>query len=66
MQMDRKFAYYIFLGMVIGAAFGVFWADKGDVSLGILYGAFTGAAIGWFIAAARSQSQNEKDKTGKQ
>ncbi len=64
--MDRKFAYYIFLGLVIGAIFGVFWTANGNTTLGILYGALAGAGIGWFIAAARSQNQKEKDKTSKQ
>jgi hypothetical protein len=64
--MERRFAYYIFLGLVIGALFGVLWTTRGNTNLGIMYGALAGAGIGWFIAAARSQSQKEKDKTTKQ
>jgi hypothetical protein len=66
MLMDRKYAYYIFLGFAIGALFGMVWSTNGNTSLGILYGGLAGAGIGWFIAAARSQSQKEKDKTSKQ
>jgi hypothetical protein len=45
--MDRKFGYYIFGGLLIGALFGLIWA--GWVGLGI--GALIGTAIGWFLAA---------------
>ena len=64
--MDRKYAYYIFVGLAIGAICGVFWAANSNISLGILYGGLAGAGIGWFIAAARSLSQKEKDKPSKQ
>jgi hypothetical protein len=64
--MDRKYAYYIFLGLVVGAIFGMFWQARGNTSLGIWYGALAGAGLGWFIAAARSKNENEKDKTSKQ
>jgi ABC-type uncharacterized transport system permease subunit len=56
--MDKKFGYYIFGGMLIGALFGVIWAGNGTPILSIAIGALIGTAIGWF-AAAYSQ---EKDK----
>jgi hypothetical protein len=65
MQMDRKFAYYIYLGLVIGAVLGLLWAARGNTVLGLLYGGLAGAGIGWFIAAARSQSQKGNDETSK-
>jgi hypothetical protein len=63
--MDRKYAYYVFLGLLIGAVFGAFWRVPGNASLSLLYGALAGAGLGWFIAAYRSQSQKENDKTGR-
>ena len=50
--MDKKFGYYIFGGLLIGALFGLLWSANGNPMLGIVIGALAGAAIGWFIAAA--------------
>ena len=52
-KTERKFGLYVFLGLLIGALFGVFLgAGSANPILGIGGGAFAGAAIGWFIAAA--------------
>lgn len=61
--MDRRmFAICIFIGLVIGANFGVFIGKaNGNMSLGIAIGALAGVFIGWFIAAAIHQ--NRKDRS---
>jgi len=64
--MERKFAYYIFLGLLIGAILGIYWSANGNANARIPDGGLAGAGIGWFIAAARTQNQNEKSKTGQQ
>lgn len=64
--MDKRFAYYIYVGAAIGLLFGGLWASSSNNSLAVLYAALAGAAIGWFIAAARTQQAKEEGKTGKQ
>jgi hypothetical protein len=61
--MDKKFGYYIFGGMLIGAFFGLLWSANGNI-LGIVYGALAGTAIGWFAAAYVMEKEKEK-KEGK-
>ncbi len=63
--MNPKFARYIFLGMVIGAFFGLIWQSNGNAALGILYGGLGGAGLGWFIAAALSQSESQRNSKSK-
>ncbi len=60
--MDRRiFAICIFLGLAIGANFGVFIGKaNGNMSLGIVTGAFAGVFIGWFIAAAIHQQRKDR------
>jgi ABC-type uncharacterized transport system permease subunit len=58
--MDKKFGYYIFGGLLIGAVFGSLWAANGNTLLGISIGALVGAAIGWFAAAATLEREKEK------
>ncbi len=59
----RRFGIYIFLGMLIGALFGIFLASgRENPILGIGSGAFAGAAIGWFIAAAVLEKENQNRK----
>ena len=62
--MDRKFGYYVFLGLLIGAVFGSLWSANGNAILGIALGGLAGAAIGWFIAAALIENE-KKNKEGK-
>ncbi len=62
--MDKKFGYYIFGGMLIGALFGMLWAGNGNPIPGIGLGAFVGAAIGWFAAAYVMEKEKDK-KQGK-
>jgi membrane protease YdiL (CAAX protease family) len=60
-KMKRKFGIYVFLGLLIGALFGIFLgAGSENPFLGIGGGAFAGAAIGWFIAAAVMEKGNKK------
>ena len=61
--MDKKFGYYIFGGLLIGALFGLLWSTNGNLILGIGTGALVGTAIGWFAAAA--MLENEKKKKDK-
>jgi ABC-type uncharacterized transport system permease subunit len=60
--MDKKFGYYIFGGMVIGALFGMFWAGNGNPILSIATGAFIGTAVGWFAAAYAQEKEKGKDE----
>ncbi len=62
--MDKKFGYYIFGGLLIGALFGLLWSGNGNPILGIGIGALAGTAIGWFAAAAVLEKEKEK-KEGK-
>lgn len=51
--MDKTPAYYILLGLLIGAIFGFgIGAANGNVISGMQYGSLAGVFIGWFIAAA--------------
>jgi ABC-type uncharacterized transport system permease subunit len=58
--MDKKFGYYIFGGMLIGALFGLLWAGSGNPILSLATGALIGTAIGWFAAAYMMQKEKEK------
>jgi ABC-type uncharacterized transport system permease subunit len=58
--MDKKFGYYIFGGLLVGALFGLLWSTHGNAFLGISTGALVGAAIGWFAAAAVLEQQKGK------
>ena len=50
--MERKYAYVIPLGLVIGAIFGVSYGMAfGNTLLGVAFGALGGVFLGWFIAA---------------
>lgn len=60
--MDKKFGYYIFAGMLLGAALGVMWAAGGNLLLGLGFGALVGTAIGWFGVAAAMQLEKDKKK----
>ncbi len=61
--MDRKFSYYIVLGLMIGIVFGMgLGAANGNTLFGIGLGALFGVFIGWFVAAAlESRNKNKKD-----
>jgi NhaP-type Na+/H+ or K+/H+ antiporter len=54
--MDKKFAFIIALGALIGAVFGVSFTPvvQNDL-LAIVGGALAGVFIGWFSAAALRQ-----------
>ena len=63
--MDRKFGYYVLLGLLIGAIFGLgIGAANGNTIPGLGLGALAGVFIGWFIGAAvfQKQSESKKDK----
>jgi ABC-type uncharacterized transport system permease subunit len=62
--MDKKYGYYIFGGMLIGALFGLLWSANGNPVLGIGTGALVGTAIGWF-AAAYVMERDKQKKEGK-
>jgi hypothetical protein len=53
--MDKKFGYYVFGGLLIGALLGLSWSAGGNPIMGIIIGALAGLAIGWFIAAYQQQ-----------
>jgi ABC-type uncharacterized transport system permease subunit len=58
--MDKKFGYYVFGGLLIGAFLGWGWSANGNILLGMTIGALAGVAIGWFIAAAALQKKEKK------
>lgn len=59
--MDKKFGYYILLGLLIGAAFGFgFGTTNGNPLLGVGSGALMGTFLGWFIAAAFVEKNEKK------
>ena len=58
--MDKKFGYYIFGGLLIGAVLGSLWGAKGNILIGSGIGALIGTAIGWFAAAALLERQKGK------
>jgi len=50
--MDKKFALYIIIGMVLGAIYGAFFGPAlGNNFLAIALGAIGGVFLGWFVAA---------------
>lgn len=61
-KMKRKFGIFIFVGMLIGAFFGIFFgAGSASSILGIGGGALVGAALGWFIAAAVMEKEKKNN-----
>jgi hypothetical protein len=58
--MDKKFGYYIFGGMLVGALFGLLWSVNGNAISGVGFGALAGTGIGWFAAAAMLEKEKEK------
>ena len=58
--MDKKFGYYVFGGLLIGALLGLGWAGTGNALVGMGIGALIGMTIGWFIAAADLQKKEKK------
>jgi ABC-type uncharacterized transport system permease subunit len=61
--MDKKFGYYIFGGMLLGALFGMLWAGSGNPILSIAIGALIGMSIGWFVAAYVMEKEKEKKRS---
>jgi ABC-type uncharacterized transport system permease subunit len=61
--MDKKFGYYIFGGMLLGALFGMLWAGSGNPILSIAIGALIGTSIGWFVAAYVMEKEKEKKRS---
>ncbi len=56
--MDRRFGYFLFLGLAFGALLGVaFGAARGNALLGLGFGALAGVFIGWFAAAVAMQRE---------
>ena len=58
--MDKKFGYFIFGGMLLGALLGMMWAANGNIILGLGIGALAGTAPGWFGAAAAMENVKGK------
>jgi ABC-type uncharacterized transport system permease subunit len=62
-KMKRKFEIYIFVGLLIGAIFGIFLGTGNENPIpGIGGGALASMFIGLFVAAAVQQNQNNNDK----
>jgi hypothetical protein len=60
--MDKKFGYFIFGGLLIGALFGLLWSANGNPILGIGIGALAGTAIGGFAAAYVMERDKQKEE----
>jgi hypothetical protein len=61
--MERKYALLIYLGLGIGALYGMFFGPAlENPALGVAFGALAGVAVGWFIAAYL-QRRDTGDKT---
>jgi ABC-type uncharacterized transport system permease subunit len=61
-KLKRKFGIYIFLGLLIGAVFGMFLgAGSTNPFLGVGGGALAGVFIGWFIAAVVMEKEKKKN-----
>jgi ABC-type uncharacterized transport system permease subunit len=59
--MDRNFGFYIFLGLLIGAAFGFgLGTANGNTFVGVALGILASVFIGWFIAAAVAEKKENK------
>jgi ABC-type uncharacterized transport system permease subunit len=58
---ERRFGYYVFGGLVLGAILGRLWSASSNPIVGMVIGAAIGMAIGWFAAAADIEKSN-KDK----
>lgn len=51
--MDKKFGYYVLLGLFIGSVFGIgLGSANGNTYLGLGMGVLIGVFIGWFLAVA--------------
>ena len=62
--MDKKFGYYVFGGLLIGALCGLIWAGGSNPLVGLGIGALVGTFIGWFIAAyVLEKEKKEKGET---
>jgi hypothetical protein len=60
--MERKFGYYVVLGLVIGVVFGIgLGAANGNTIWGIGLGALSGVFMGWFVAIAVFKNQEKKE-----
>ena len=60
--MERKFGYYILFGLILGTILGVFWERAtDDMTLFILFGAFGGVFMGWFVATIIKNQKNQKN-----
>ena len=62
-EMDKRFGYYVVLGLLIGAVFGSgIGSANGNTFLGVGIGALVGVFLGWFIAAAALQNRSGNSK----
>ena len=60
--MERKFGYYILFGLILGTILGVFWERAADdMRLFILFGAFGGVFMGWFVATVIKNQKDHKN-----
>jgi membrane associated rhomboid family serine protease len=64
--MKQNFGYYIVIGLVIGAIFGMGLGAANDSAIaGIAIGSLAGVFMGWFFAAIALEKSNEAQKTNK-
>jgi len=58
--MDKKFGYYTFGGLLLGAFLGWMWSAGDNPLVGMGIGAFIGLAVGWFAAVAALEKSNKE------
>jgi len=61
--MDRRFAYLVFLGAIIGGLGGLAYGSATEqIRLGIAFGITGGAYLGWFAAMIATQRHHRGDR----
>ncbi len=55
--MNKKFGVFVFLGLLIGSAFGgLFGSANSNPLAGLVVGALAGVFFGWYAAAIEQQN----------
>ena len=49
--VDKRFGYFVFGGLLIGALMGWAWSAVGSPLAGMGIGALVGVAVAWFMGA---------------
>ena len=58
--MDKRFGYFAFGGIVIGAVLGFAWSGHENSLAGLGIGALAGAFLGGFVASAVLEMEKQR------